>query len=82
MDDDLIDDLLALYRRFRADNELADDEALAELIIWDLQECEILDLAADALVNGMTSIAPTRELAMSRIRELVRAFRKYRREDC
>ena len=81
MDDELIEEVLGLYRRVRDQNEDADDETLIGLIMGDLRECEILDLAADALPDNATGVDSTRDLAMRRIRTLIHAFKKYNSDD-
>jgi len=81
VDDELIDEVLALYRRYREDEDLTED-SIAEMIIWNLRECEILDLAAEALPDRAMRIPTTRNLAMQRIYSLMESFEKYRQNDC
>ena len=81
MDDELIEEVLGLYRHVRDRNEDADDDTLIGLIMWDLRECEVLDLATDALRDDATGVDSTRELAIRRIRTLVHAFKKYNPND-
>lgn len=81
MDDELIEEILGLYRRVRDDYEEADDETLAGLIMWDLRACEVLDLATDALPDNATGVDSTRDLAMRRIRTLIHAYKTYRPDE-
>lgn len=81
MDDELIDEVLGLYRHLRDRNDDADDDTLIGLIMWDLRECEVLDLATDALPDDATGVDSTRDLAMKRIRRLIHAFKKYNPDD-
>ena len=81
MDDELIEEVLGLYRHVRDQNEYADDDTLIGLIMWDLRECEVLDLATDALPDNPTGVDSTRDLAMRRIRTLIHAFKKYNPDD-
>jgi len=81
VDDELIEEVLGLYRHVRDHNEAADDDTLVGLIMWDLRECEILELATDALSDDATGVDTTRDLAMTRIRRLIHAFKKYNPND-
>jgi hypothetical protein len=81
VDDDLIDEILGIYQRVRADTENADEETLAELILLHLADFEILDVAGDALTGDFTGVDPTRDLALRRLRELVHSFKTYHSEE-
>jgi hypothetical protein len=81
VDEELIDEVLALYRRYREADTNLDEDSIAEMIIWNLRECEILDLATEGLPDHTASIPTTRILAMRRIHSLMESFKKYRLDD-
>lgn len=60
MDDQVVDEIIDLYRWARVGNEEAADETLAGLIMRHLEDLQILDLAADddALEDDATGVNP------------------------